>query len=115
MRLPPYFLSRPPLDLSAATHAAFAGFYREVILAADGGMVDYAFTAAKWRFLCWLCDTQDVLLHGSGNSDIRVFEPRKSNDVDAFGDRRAVYAASDGIWPLFFAIVDRDRSVVLAV
>ena len=38
-----------------------------------------------------------------------VFEPRKSDDVNAFGDRKAVYAASDGLWPMYFAILDRDR------
>ena len=33
----------------------------------------------------------------------------KSDDVNAFGDRKAVYAASDGLWPMYFAILDRDR------
>ncbi|MDB5540334.1 MAG: hypothetical protein JWQ89_2061 [Devosia sp.] len=49
------------------------------------------------------------MLHGSTNPDIEVFEPRKSDDVNAFGDQTAVYAASDGIWPLYFAILDRQR------
>jgi hypothetical protein len=31
--------------------------------------------------------------------------------VDEFGNRTAVYAASDGIWAMFFAIVDRERYV----
>ena len=48
-------------------------------------------------------------MHGSGHATILEFEPRQSNDVDEFGNRKAVYAASDGIWPMFFAIVDRSR------
>jgi hypothetical protein len=91
--------------------AAFGQLYREGVLTARGGTVDYVLDAPRWQFLCWLCDTQDVLLHGSGNPGIDVFEPRKSNDIDEFGNRRAVYAASDGLWPLYFAIVDRDRYV----
>ncbi len=47
------------------------------------------------------------MLHGSGNPDIEVFEPKQSNDIAEFGNRKAVYAASDGIWPMFFAVVDR--------
>lgn len=50
-----------------------------------------------------------MLLHGTGNAEIDVFEPRQSNDVSDFGNRKAVYAASDGLWPMFFAIVDRAR------
>src|SRR5262249_21320606 len=48
---------------------------------------------------------------GTGNPDIVEFEPRQSNDVDEFGNRCAIYAASDGIWALYFAILDRDNHV----
>ncbi len=55
------------------------------------------------------------MLHGSGRTDIEEFEPRQSNDINEFGNRRAVYAASDGIWPLYFAIVDRANYVTSLV
>ena len=55
------------------------------------------------------------MLHGSANADIMEFEPRKSDDLVEFGNRRAVYAASDGIWPIYFAIVDRDNYVTSLV
>jgi len=48
-------------------------------------------------------------LHGSGDPDIALFEPRQSNDLGEFGNQKAVYAASDGLWAMFFAIVDRER------
>lgn len=111
MPLPPYFLPRPPLDLTPATLMAFTQLYTGAVAPAHGQAVDYTLATPQWQFLSWLCDTQDVLLHGSGNPGIGEFEPRKSDDLDEFGNRQAVYAASDGIWPLFFAIVDRDRSV----
>lgn len=109
--LPPYFLPRPPLYLAPARLTAFTRLYTGAVLLAHGQSVDYPLAAPTWQFLCWLCDTQDILLHGSGNPAIRTFEPRQANDVEEFGNRRAVYAASDGIWPLFFAIVDRERHV----
>ena len=50
-----------------------------------------------------------VVLHGSGEPSIAQFEPRQPIDISAFGGQNAVYAAADGIWAMFFAIVDRER------
>jgi len=46
-----------------------------------------------------------------GDQSLAELEPRKATDVTEFGDREAVYAAADGIWPIFFAIVNRDLPV----
>ena len=48
-----------------------------------------------------------MLLHGSGRDDIDEFALHHPHDKDPFADRPAVFAASDGIWALFFAVVDR--------
>jgi hypothetical protein len=74
-----------------------------------GGTIEYRLAAPRWQFLCHLADSKEVVLHGSGNPAIEEFEPRQSNDVNAFGDRKAVYAAGDGLWPMYFAILDRER------
>lgn len=111
MQYPAHFLPRPPLDLTPATRTAFAELYAGAVQSGHGQAMDYNIGAPKWQFLSWLCDTQEVLLHGSGNPSIQEFEPRKADDLNEFGDRQAVYAASDGVWPIFFAIVDRDRFV----
>ena len=71
--------------------------------------IDYRVAAPKWQFLCYAADRGGFVLHGTGNPDTLVFEPRQSVDVDDFGNRCAVYAASDGLWPMYFAILDRDR------
>lgn len=62
-----------------------------------------------WQFCCYLTDTHPVVLHGSKNPAITTFVPRRSFDRNPFGNRSAVFAASDGIWPMFFALVERDR------
>jgi hypothetical protein len=54
-------------------------------------------------------DRDGLALHGSGNPAIDIFEPRQPVDLNAFGNQKAVFAAADGIWAMFFAIVDRDR------
>lgn len=60
-----------------------------------------------WAFLCWLSDERGYLAHGTGQDNIEVFEPRQSNDIGWFGNRRAVYASSDSLWAMFFAIMNR--------
>jgi hypothetical protein len=56
-----------------------------------------------------VADHHDIALHGSGDANILLFEPRQSNDLHEFGNQKAIYAASDGLWAMFFAIVDRER------
>jgi hypothetical protein len=107
--LPAYWMPRPaPAGLDGEAER-FDALLRDAVAAGPDQPIDYRLPDPKWRFLSWVAETGTVVLHGSGAPDIRQFEPRQSNDVREFGNRRAVYAASDGIWPMFFAIVDRER------
>jgi hypothetical protein len=105
-RIPAYYLTRPPLSTDAATLGGFDALYERCRIA-NGGFVDYALDVPIWQFLCHIADTRDVLLHGSNQGDIEEFEPRTAGDPDPFCSLPAVYAASDGIWPLYFAVLDR--------
>jgi hypothetical protein len=109
MHMPRYFLRRPPLQLDAATVAAYEALWAHITGTADGKELTYALPTPRWQFLCYLADQKPVLFHGSGNPDLAELLPRQPNDVIAFGNRDAVYAASDGIWPIYYAILDRDR------
>jgi hypothetical protein len=105
--MPAYWSTRPGPAPDAATRAAFDRVLAEALRA--GGEIDYRLDAPRWQFLCHVADRGDLVLHGSGHPGIECFEPRQSNDVAEFGNRAAVYAAADGIWPMFFAILDRPR------
>jgi hypothetical protein len=61
----------------------------------------------KYEFLNYLAVDLGYLVHGSREADIKVFEPRPASDIYEFSAQRAVYAASDGIWAMVFAIRDR--------
>ncbi len=102
-------MPRPGPAPDAATRAEFDRVLDQAVLAGAEEFIDYRMAAPKWQFLCHAADRGGHVLHGTGNPDIAMFEPRQSNDVDDFGNRRAVYAASDGPWPMYFAILDRDR------
>ena len=62
-----------------------------------------------WKFLCGVADRRRVAFHGTGDGGIELFEPRQPVDLAPFGDQKAVFATSDPIWAMFYAIVDRDR------
>ena len=105
MTLPDFYVQRPPGPDSSAEEC-FEELWREHVEVGDLAL-DYQLAEPRWQFLCWLADTKELLLHGSGSSEITEFEPRQSNDTAEFGNRTAVYAASDGLWAMYFALVDR--------
>jgi hypothetical protein len=111
MNLPDYWMTRPGGDAGEETSAAFDGLLRSTLELGGNHAIPYALTAPKWQFLCHAAERHNLALHGSGRPDISVFEPRQSVDLNPFGNRKAVYAASDGIWSMFFAVVDRDSHV----
>lgn len=61
------------------------------------------------QFLMYVASTGRFAFHGTGPEPMFALEPRRSNDTDEFGNRRGVYAAADGLWPMYFAVVDRRR------
>lgn len=105
MQLPSYWLPRPAFELTEY-RAAFDALLAQPWNPAG---IEYTLDAPKWAFLCYAAEERGLALHGSLNPDITEFEPRQSNDLREFGAQKAVYAASDGIWPMYFAIMDRAR------
>src|SRR5437867_3651979 len=64
---------------------------------------------SSWQFLCGLANRREIAFHGTGDPNIESFEPREPVDFAPFGQQKAVFATSDPIWAMFYAIVDRDR------
>lgn len=110
MQLPDYYLPRPPLQIDANTRAACDALLTHS-MAHPGLDLTEQVPVPIWQFLCYLADAHPVLLHGSGNPAITEFVPRQSNDISEFGNRKRIYAASDGIWPIYFAILNRQEYV----
>ena len=109
MLLPDYWLTRPNADLDESAQVAFDELLNTTLDIGGCPSIDFNLPWPKWQFLCYLADRHEIALHGSGDPDIALFEPRQSNDLHEFGNQKSIYAASDGLWPMFFAIVDRDR------
>lgn len=109
LNLPDYWLLRPEMDLPEATRQAFDRLLTSVLASGPNAWIDYALPAPKWQFLCYAAEQHRLALHGSGDDGIERFAPRRSHDLHEFGNREAVFAAADGIWPMFYAILDRSR------
>ena len=106
MEAPDFLLLRPPFDRSPVKHGAFEDLWQS---RRKGGLLDYQLPYPKWQFLSYLCETKELVLHGSQNQDISIVEPRQANDKKAFSNQRAIYATTDGIWVIYFAILDRKK------
>src|SRR5947209_16436409 len=92
-----------PIDIAADEEAVFSEAW-----SALGHGECLPEELVRWRFLCWATDYRGVFAHGSNNRGIQRFDPRPQTDW--FGRVvNAVFAAKDGIYPMYFAIVDRLR------
>jgi len=101
-----FLLPCPPFDVTSDKRDAF----EQVLQSTPAGdFVDYRIPYPKWQFLSYLCETREWVLHGSQNLEIDEVEPRQANDKKAFSNQQAIYATTDGIWVIYFAILDRAK------
>src|SRR5918994_110831 len=109
-------MERPPLSLDRRTHAAIEEF---LSLGQPGGadglldldrIVHASGGVTPWQFLCGLAERREIAFHGTGDPNIESFEPREPVDFAPFGQQKAVFATTDPIWAMFYAI-RRPRSL----
>jgi len=101
-----FLLPRPPFDKLQVKQNAFEDLWKSIH---KGDFINYQLPYPKWQFLSYLCETKELVLHGSQKQDIGVVEPRQANDIRAFSNQRSIYATTDGIWVIYFAILDRKK------
>ena len=106
MKAPDWLLPGFPFDMSPEKQKAFEDLWQ---LKNKGDLIDYSLPYPKWQFLTYLCETKELVLHGSQNHYIDIIAPRQANDIRAYSNQRAIYATTDGIWVIYFAILDRKK------
>jgi hypothetical protein len=108
-------MERPPLSLDGPTQAAVEDFLALGQPNARDGLVDVdpivhaRGGVTPWQFLSTLAERREIAFHGTGDPNIQSFEPREPIDFAPFGHQKAVFATTDPIWAMFYAVVDRDR------
>ncbi len=75
--------------------------------AGDGTVDTAACPYPVHELLTHLVDRHGLFLHGSNHTTLDVLEPQPARDLDT--TLHAVVACDDGIWPIFYAVVARDR------
>ncbi len=76
----------------------------------NNGFIEYSLPYPKEQFLEYLTEKKNYLLHGS-SSMIDELEPRQANDLyKKSGNKNAIYAVTDPVLPIFYAIHDRNKT-----
>lgn len=71
--------------------------------------IEYNLPYPKEEFLDFLVREKNCLLHGSA-MNFDVVEPRQANDAaKQAGNKNAVYAVTDPVLPIFYAIKDKQK------
>jgi hypothetical protein len=99
------FLEAPPLPPDRTREEAFAALFVAQVAPGGGGEVAYELPYPKHEFLRYVLNQHEVLLHGTNRPDIATLEPRQQTDYSG-RPITAIFASGDGIWPLFFAVLD---------
>jgi hypothetical protein len=96
----------PPVVADASRRAAFDELIAAA-LAGDGAVDAGACRYPLHELLTHLVIEHGLLLHGSNDPSLTVLRPRPARDFRT--ELHAVVACNDGIWPIFYAVVARNR------
>lgn len=101
----------PEINITPEKESAFATLLEDILKKADGGWIEYDLPYPKHEFIQYVIVRDSVIFHGSNHDNIERFSPvRKSyelRDETGRGNLQAVYGTHDGLWSMFFAIIDR--------
>lgn len=106
-------LHPPEWVLDAEKEAAFVRLLDEMLLARDGRLQTYDLPYPKHEYLQYVALQEKVIFHGSGKIDIEEFSIKRTSmelkDKSGRGNVQGIYGTHDGLWPMFFAITDRQK------
>lgn len=98
---------------SPEKQAQFKELLQAALKRADGAWIDYHLPYPKHEFIQFVTGQDIIIFHGSNNMEIDEFQPiRKSMelfDETGRGNLQGVYGTHDGLWSMFFAVVNRKQ------
>lgn len=105
-------LTAPPLDLDPAESDDFTRLWARLDHPSHQPDVDTG-GHAPHRFVQWLMASDLVIFHGSNDPGLDELSPVRRSmemfDSAARGNLNAVYGTHDGLWSMFFSIIDRSK------
>jgi len=106
--IPP--IQRVVQPLSADKQSAFGRLLDATLAQGPNSLIDYHLPYPKVDFLNYICDWRGYVAHGSPLQNLTTLQPvRLTQDSSEFGSRRQIFCSPDGIWALWFAILDKSK------
>ncbi|MCJ8007848.1 hypothetical protein ACFFF5_11730 [Lederbergia wuyishanensis] len=103
------FYPLPKILISKEEENAFNHLFESSCKKVDK-LITYNLAIPKIKFLYYLTKNKRIILHGSNNKEIDKFEPRQQTLYN--GElATAIFATKDPIWPVFYAILDKEKIV----
>ena len=99
-------LTAPEVHFTSPKIKHFEDMLLRAVAEGNNGLIMPARPYPTAEFLRYLVEYKQCLLHGSNNPGIIEFKPRRQTDYEG-RMITAVFAAADGIAPIFYAILDR--------
>jgi len=101
------FYPSPKIMISKEEEKQFNNLYEES-LKNPGKLIDYNLPIPKYKFLYYISNNKPIVFHGSNNNLIDSFEPREQT---LFNGKiaTAIFATKDPIWPVFYAILEKNK------
>ena len=106
-------LTAPALVLTPQKQADFEQLLDGILNNLDGMGIVYELPYPKYEFVQFVMARDVFIFHGSNSREIEVFSPVRSSvelfDRGGTGNLQAVYGTHDGLWAMFFAVVNRKQ------
>jgi hypothetical protein len=106
-------LTTPAVSYHPEKEAAFQSLLDTIQADPNGAPVDYQLPYPKHEFVQFVMAQDTFIFHGSNNRAITEFTPVRTSaelfDRHGRGNLAAVYGTHDGLWAMFFAVVDREK------
>ncbi|MCY9531692.1 MULTISPECIES: hypothetical protein [Paenibacillus] len=100
------FRTTAPLSCTEDEERGYKRAYQEAL---DGdGIVRLAPSLSKERFVRYIVTAENVLVHGSNHQEINELLTKQQTLYNGIMTE-AVFATSDGIWAMFYAVLDRAK------
>ena len=106
-------LQAPALVVTETVERTYRTVLSEIEATRDGRVVNEQLPTPPAPFVQWLMAEHAIIFHGSNRTDIEEFRPVRASmelhDTGGRGNLGAVYGTHDGLWSMFFSVVDRQR------
>jgi hypothetical protein len=106
--IPP--IQRIVWEISTEKQRVFDQLLDSALAQTPNSLIDYQLPYPKYEFLNYICYWRGYVAHGTPLPDLNSLQPiRLSHDSSEFGDRKQIFCSPDGIWAMWFAILDKSK------